>query len=408
MPSSNSPFYSNDSYGSFPQTLRKSKTDRLFGLPPNTLTFNCSKPTHPHKFSNIHSKVPINSIKQDPICQHQSLLPLPQPISEFSKDKELNASHTSNRFELNNCYCGNLPKTSKEQQFPYSISRLKFGHQPEFDNIHGISQTFAKEPTYTSDSSSFRKCMPTMKQNTHQFNPMSSFDYTASLSTSRLPSDNLPSTDSNHEILIELKSKDVKLKTSHSADNNLHSYSNFNDLIPPQVYDSQNKSIQNPLNLETKFKYKYRGRESEKRMLSNCNSASSLERKKVFYYPNSKYPVVDNKHIFVPIIRSESTPCICSPTLRIGVKRRNGEIERPTASFSKMFNSQFHPISSAPDVSPSENHKRFSSRSPESIPEDLSYESNVELKEVLHYDRPKQNIIRCIEEKIDLQSIEEN
>ena len=412
MPSSNSPLYSNDSYRSFPHSLEISKTDR-FGLPPNALAFTCSKPNPSQRYSNYPSKYPFNSIKQDPICQHQSLFSPPHRSFESSFDKDLWVPHHTNKLETNNCFYGNIPKPSKEPSFPYSISRLKLCHRPEFDNLHSRSQKSTKEPTYKQDSSSFRKFMPTMKRSTNKLIPMSSFDNTSPLSTSRKPPDNLLSTNiNNDEIFIESNSKDVKLKTSHSADNNLNSYSNFSDLIRPQVCHGQDKCIQNrysnPLYSESKFKYKYRGRDSEKRVLSNCNSASSLERKNMFYYPNSVCSVVDNKHIFVPIIRSESTPCIYSPTLRIGSKRRNGEIERPTASFSKMFNSQFHPIASAPDISPFEDHKRFSSRSPESIPDEFSFETNIELKEVLPYDKPKQNILRCTAEKIDLQSIEEN
>lgn len=410
MPSSNSPLYSNDSYSLFPHSLGISPTDRLLSLPPNSLAFNCSKQASSIKYS-FPSKTHIDSTKQDPICHHQSLFSPPH-TSEFSIDNDLWASHNVKRFELNDCFYRNIPKPLREQSFPYPISRLKFCHPPEFDYMQSKSQTSASELTYEQESSSFKRFMPTVKHNTHKLSPMQSFDSTPSLSRSRPPSDRLSSTNSHNELFIELKSKDVKLKTSHSADNNLHSYSNFSDLVHPQVYESESKCLQNrysnPLNLDNKFKYKYQSRDSEKRMLSNRNSASSLERKNVFHYPTSINPVVDNKHIFVPIIRSESTPCICPPTLRIGVKRRNGEIERPTASFSKMFNSQFHPIASTPDVSHFEDHKRFSSRSPESIPDDLSYESNIELKEVPPCDRPKQSIGRCSAEKIDLQSIEEN
>ena len=183
-----------------------------------------------------------------------------------------------------------------------------------------------------------------------------------------------------------------RLKTSHSADNNLHCYSDFN-----QLRENVTSKREPSLNFERSLTDYIFSEESNiiAPITSTLKTADNL--------PNHISPLF-NIQEFVPIMRSESTPCICSRNSRIGMKRKAEEPDRPTANFAKMWDSQISPNVFTPDISPIGDVNRFSSCSPDSISDEFE-------QKVADYrlQRGGKQFLQHSEfDKIDIQSIEEN
>ncbi|KAI6653120.1 hypothetical protein LOD99_3956 [Oopsacas minuta] len=370
---------------------------------PNIIPPNSSKFVSPQDYFNLSPNGSNILHKQDFLDDCNSELAVHVPFTEYTYRKEPITDIQDITFRkpsINNLdetwYC-----SSESIQSDLQMQRL-----PQFDIAKNSSILCGNAPTRKSDSLRIRKLLPSINLIKRKLLPTQSFDDSI-LNTSNTGEDYVQSTTCSGSIDSGHVFKEIGLKNSHSADKNLHTYSNFTDFICEHKKQNRYMKIKQNDIITVDLKPNHRDTNSDKRYLSYCSSASSIERSDIFRYPNTSHHDVDNQHIFIPIIRSESTPCIYPPPLRIGIKRRLKETQRPAANFSKMYNSQINPCVSTPSVSPVEDLKRFSSRSPESIPEDWECESV--LKDIPFYEKSNQfNNIRSGSEKLDLQSIEEN
>ena len=388
----------------------KSETLPSINVNPNNFP-PCFKDVYSAKESCCLPDLNFTVYKNQELCIQDQLLNsssnLPNPLKQldnlnFPSVKNTNLLKPSLSFD-NEVHMTHLSQC----QFPHNES-----HQ--FPQLFTADTTVSTSSINKHDNSSFRKLIPSIRSFRRKLLPIQSFNIPSSRQYSE---DCLKSLkpqksfcDLNSDKYKELNINDSKLKTSHSADTCLHTYSSYNEFFYPQ--DKMSKNLDNNLKDSTfhrtcpiipKF---WENDTNERDSLTNRNYTCLTSRPLCFpssYSSNNCY----NQQVFVPIMRSESTPCICSPTLRIGVKRRANEVERPTANFAKMWVSQFDNEPSASDLSPLHVHKRFSSRSPESIPDEWGSESNLDIQDSSCIVKSFE-LNDCCNETLDLQSIEEN
>ena len=367
------------------------------------------------------------SIFKDVYSTRESCLPNLTLAVSKNQDHTSNISNYSPQ-HLNELYNFNLPFIKDLDLLKPSLSfddEIPVKHLSHYEFLNKKSQRLpqlftattitSNIPVTKNNNSSFRRLIPSIRSFRRKLLPTQSFDISRSRQYSEdcLKSLKLQksfcdlSTDKYRD--YDTINTDSRLKTSHSADTCLHSYSNYNEFLCRE--DKISKNSYNNLDNSNCCRTYPINHKSREHNLHEKNSSTIRDftsgKPQYLSSPNSSDHYCNNQQVFMPIMRSESTPCICSPSLRIGIKRRANEIERPTANFAKMWVSQFDPNDSTSDVSPLHDRKRFSSRSPESIPDEWGSESYLEIQDIVHNAKSFELKNFC-NEKLDLQSIEEN
>ena len=322
---------------------------------------------------------------------------------------DFSSLNTTNLLEPSQSYSNEVQANHNSQ------SQLSNQESLQLPHLYSNNTIIPTNVNNKYDNCSFRKLFPSIKSFRRKLVPTQSFD----ASSSRHYSDDHLRSLKPQKSFSDLSSpkyndlnhfnKDTKLKTSHSADTCLHAYSNYNEFLYRNDKISKNchSSLENSSFLQSNIYHSKFSQHNSEQLdyFPDRNSASIAGKTQCSPSYSADYHC-NNQQVFVPIIRSESTPCICSPTLRIGVKRRANEVERPTANFEKMWGSQFDYNDVSSDLSPLQDRKRFSSRSPESIPDESGSESNLGIQDFHNVKSFEFN--DCCNEKLDLQSIEEN